>query len=136
MSTSVRSSRRSKAIDRPFEAAILRRAKEISEAYQLVLQLEDGAYFGHCLELPLVMGDGRTADECVQNIREALKVTVAYMLEEGRRPPTPASEQTRSKQVNIRLTSAEKATLQEAASRKGFRGISDYLRHTALTSGE
>jgi len=136
MSTSAKSSKRSKAIDRPFDPSILRQAKELSTHYQVVLQLEDGEYFGHCLELPLVMGNGKTADECVKSVREALQVTLAYMLEKGEKPPAPASDQTRSVQVNIRLTASEKNSLEQVAHRKGFRGISDYVRHAALTNNE
>jgi predicted RNase H-like HicB family nuclease len=136
MSTSVKSARPSRAIDRPFGPQILKRAREIVGRYQVVLQIEDGEYFGRCLELPLVMGDGKTADACVQSVREALKVTVAYMLEEGQTPPVPASEQTRTQQVNIRLTSSERAILEQTAQRKGFRGISDYMRHAALATSE
>ena len=103
--------------------------------YQVVLQMEEGEYFGHCLELPLVMGDGKTPDACVKSVRDALTVTLAYMLEQGQRLPVPASNQTRAAQVNIRLTASEKATLELAAHRKGFRGLSDYVRHAALASG-
>src|SRR2546423_8610896 len=102
MSTSGKSARRSKAIDRPFDPPILRRAREMSEHYQVVLQHEDGEYFGRCLEMPLVMGDGKTADECVKSVREAIKVAIAYLIEQGRKPPAAAADQTRSTQVNIR----------------------------------
>jgi predicted RNase H-like HicB family nuclease len=136
MSTSAKSARRSKAIDRPFDSAILAQARELSTRYQVVLQLEEGEYFGHCLELPLVMGDGKSADDCVQSVREALKATLAFMLEKGEKPPAPAAEQTRSVQVNIRLTASEKNSLEQAAHRKGFRGISDYVRHAAMTHNE
>lgn len=136
MSTSVKSSKPSKAIDRPFDPRLVKRAKEIAGYYQVILQMEDGEYFGRCLELPLVMGDGKTADACVASVREALKVTLAYMLEEGQTPPVPASEQTRTQQVNIRLTASERTTLEQTAHRKGFRGISDYMRHASLASSE
>jgi predicted RNase H-like HicB family nuclease len=136
MSTSAKSAKRSKAIDRPFDPAISKRAAELAGEYQVVLQEEEGEYFGRCLEMPLVMGDGKTADACVKSVREALKATLAYMLEEGRPLPTPTSDQTRSAQVNIRLTASEKAALEQAAYRKGFRGLSDFVRHAALTSGE
>jgi predicted RNase H-like HicB family nuclease len=134
MSTSAKSAKPSKAIDRPFAPQLLKRAREISRQYQVVLQLEDGEYFGRCLEMPLVMGDGKTADACVASVREALTVTVAHMLEEGQTPPVPASEQTRSQQVNIRLTAGERAILEQTAHRQGFRGISDYMRHAALAT--
>jgi predicted RNase H-like HicB family nuclease len=133
MSTSGKSKRESKAIDRPFNAKILVRAKEIAARYQIVIWLEDEAFYGRGLELPLVMSGGKTADECIRNTREALQVAVAYMLEEGERPPAPASDETRSVQLNVRLTASEKVTLEQAAQRQGFRGVSDYVRHAALT---
>jgi predicted RNase H-like HicB family nuclease len=134
MSTSAKSVRHSKPIDRPFEPKILKRAQEMSSRYQVVLQFEDGEYFGRCLEMPLIMGDGKTADACVENVRQALAATLAYMLEEGQTPPSPAAEQTRNQQVNIRLTGAEREILEQTAHRKGFRGISDYMRHAALVA--
>ncbi len=98
--------------------------------------MEDGEYFGRGLELPTVMSDGKTAEECVKNTREALVVTVAYLLETGKIPPTPASDAMRSMQLNIRLTAMEKAFLEQAAHKGGFRGLSDYVRHAALTHSE
>jgi predicted RNase H-like HicB family nuclease len=136
MPTSGKSSRPSRAIDRPFDPKILKRAKVIADRYQVVLQFEEGEYFGRSLEMPLVMGDGKTADACVASVREALTVTIAYMLEEGQTPPPPASEQTRSQQVNIRLTASERAILEQTAHQRGFRGISDYMRHAALAGNE
>lgn len=132
MFMSGKSRKNSPAIDRPFEAGVLRRARDIAERYQVVIQEEDGEFLGRGLEMPLVMGDGTTPGACMENTREALVVAVAYLLEEGRVPPVPAVEQTRSVQVNIRLTAAEKETLEQAARRKGFRGVSDYVRHAAL----
>lgn len=135
MSMSAKSAKSSK-IDRPFASEILRQAKEIAARYQVVLQFEDGLFLGRGLELPLVMNDGKTADECVRKTRDALAATVAYMLEQGQRPPTPASEENRSVQVNVRLTPSEKAALEQAARNKGFRGLSDYVRHAALSSNQ
>jgi predicted RNase H-like HicB family nuclease len=126
------SKRRSKRIDRSFDAKILRAAKELAARYQVVLQWEDEEFYGRGFELPLVMAGGKTADECVANTREALTGVVAYMLETGKSPPAPASDAARSVQVNIRVTLTEKAALEQAAQRGGFRGISDYMRHAAL----
>jgi predicted RNase H-like HicB family nuclease len=136
MSTTGKSSRPSKAIDRPFDPKFLKQATTMASRYQVVLQFEEGEYFGRSLEMPLVMGDGKTADECVASVREALAVTIAYMLEEGQTPPAPAAEQTRSQQVNIRLTSSERAILEQTARRRGFRGVSDYMRNAALAGQE
>jgi predicted RNase H-like HicB family nuclease len=83
MSTRAKSSKRSKAIDRPFAPQILKRAKETATRYRIVVGMEDEEFFGRCLELPLVMGHGRTADKCVKNVRKALVATIAYMFEEG-----------------------------------------------------
>jgi len=61
-----------------------------------------------------------------------LTVAVAYLLEEGQRPPTPATDGRRTMQVNIRLTAEEKALLEVTAQRKGFSGLSDYVRAAAI----
>ena len=58
------------------------------------------------------------------------------MLEQNQRLAATASDQTRAAQVNIRLTASEKAALELAAHRKGFRGLSDYVRHAARASGD
>ena len=129
-----KSTKPSKKIDRPFDADILRRARQIADSYQIVIQSEDGDYYGRGLEMPYVMNDGKTPDECVKATREALTVAVAYLLESGKAPPPPASEQTRSEQINIRVTTEEKLLLEEAARSRGFRGISDYVRSASLSN--
>jgi predicted RNase H-like HicB family nuclease len=129
---SKKSSKRTAAIDRPFDPAILRRARDVANGYQIILHFEDGRYYGRGLELPHVMNDGTTPDECVENTRDILTTAVAYMLETGEVPPPPAGENKRTEQVNIRLTSEEKLLLEEAARSQGFRGISDYMRSTSL----
>ena len=122
----------SRAIDRPFDPEILRRAKAIVDQYQIILQFEDGEYYGRGLEMPNVMNDGKTPDECVKKTREILTTAVAYMLETNQTPPSPASEGLRTEQVNVRLTAEEKLLLEEAARTKGFRGVSDFIRSTTL----
>jgi uncharacterized protein (DUF1778 family) len=57
---------------------------------------------------------------------------VAYLLEEGQRPPTSAREGTRTAQVNVRLTAEEKVLLEATAKRKGFSGLSDFVRAAAI----
>lgn len=131
---SVKSKKSSKAIDRPFDPAILRRAKLIAEGYHIILHFEDGEYYGRGLELPNIMNDGRTPDECVRNTRDILTTAVALMLEEGQTPPAPASENKRSEQINIRVTSEEKLLLEETARSRGFRGVSDFIRSATLSS--
>ena len=116
---------------RPFDAKILARARELADAYQIVIRREDGAYFGEVLELPGVGADGRTPDACVKAVREALVASLAHLMELGQAPPAPASE-ARTEQVNLRLSPREKKRLESAAASKGFRGIADYARATLL----
>jgi predicted RNase H-like HicB family nuclease len=121
-----------KAIDRPFDAKIMAKAKKIAEQYQVILTFEDGRWYGRGLELPGIHGDGKTVDQCVKNTREAFAGWVAYLLEEGQRPPAPAREGTRTTQVNVRLTAEEKVLLEATAKRKGFTGLSDFVRAAAI----
>ena len=134
MVTSARSknSKSELAIDRPFDKAILAKAREIATQYKIVLEFEDGDWYGHGLEMPTVMGDGKTVQAAVKDTREALIAVVAYTLEQGQTPPAPAREGNRSVQVNVRLTPEEKAILETKAKAKGFRGLSDFIRATAL----
>ena len=41
-----------KAIDRPFSPDVLREARKIAEAYQVILHCEQGHWYGRGLELP------------------------------------------------------------------------------------
>jgi len=134
MSDKSRNSR--KALDRPFEVDVLGRARRIAAQYQIILQFEDGEYYGRGLEMPFVMSDGKTPDACVRATREALMVAVATLLEAGKTAPSPASENKRTEQVNIRLTQEEKLVLEHAARSHGFRGIGDYVRSRSLAHSE
>ncbi len=129
---SAKSRKSAKAIDRPFDADIMAKAKKIAGEYQVILAFEDGHWYGRGLELPNIHGDGKTVAQCVQNSREAFAGWVAYLLEEGQRPPTPAREGARSAQVNVRLTAEEKVLLEATARRKGYGGLSDFFRAAAL----
>ncbi len=135
MSTSAKSksSRKAKAVDRPFKPEILKRAREIAEPYQVIVQFEDGEWYGRGLELPDAHEDGATPEECIRKTRDMFVSVVAFMLEEGQVPPAPASEGIRDQQVNIRLTTEEKLRLEETSKRAGFRGISDFIRARALS---
>jgi predicted RNase H-like HicB family nuclease len=121
-----------KAIDRPFDQGILERAREIAASYQIILQFEDGEYYGRGLEMPFVMNDGKTPDQCVRATREALATAVATLIESGEIPPSPASQNKRTEQINVRVTPEEKLFLEEAARSRGFRGIGDYVRSNSL----
>src|SRR5438067_1003426 len=114
MSGRLKSSRKPR-LDRPFDPVLLGKARQIAARYQIIIKHEDGEYYGRGLELPNVMEDGRTPDECVRKTREILTTAVAVMLEDGDAPPAPASEGVRTEQVNIRLTADEKLRLEESA---------------------
>jgi predicted RNase H-like HicB family nuclease len=135
MSAKSKNSRKTKApkaLDRPFAPAVMERAVQIAAKYQVILQFEDGEWYGRGLELPNAFGDGETPDACVKMTREAFAGVVATMIEDGQRPPVPASEALRDQQVNVRLTTEEKARLEESSQQAGFRGVSDYVRFKAL----
>jgi len=121
-----------KAIDGPFSAQILKEARQIAAEYQILMHSEEGHWYGRSLEMPHVFGDGKTADQCIKDTQEALCGAVAWMLEQGQKPPAPAREGTRTQQVNVRLTAEEKAVLESTAKRKGFKGLSDFLRAAAM----
>jgi predicted RNase H-like HicB family nuclease len=129
---SVKPKKSVKAIDRPFDAATLAKARKIADQYQVILAFQQGHWYGRGLELPSIQGDGKTVGQCVENTREAFCGWVAYLLEEGQSPPTPAREGTRTQQVNVRLTAEEKTLLENAARRKGFVGLSDFVRTAAI----
>jgi predicted RNase H-like HicB family nuclease len=113
---------------------VLRRAAQIAARYQIVIQQEEDGYYGRGLEMPGVMNDGRTPAECLKATRESLVSAVAYLLESGKTPPAPAAENRRSEQINVRLTPEERVLLEEAARRKGFRGVSDFVRNASLSN--
>jgi predicted RNase H-like HicB family nuclease len=119
-------------VTRPFDNAVIQQARALAERYQIVLAFEDGEWYGHAMEMPDVMADGKTPDECVAHTREALAAAVATMLEQGLVPPVAAQQGQRTEQVNIRLTVEEKAFLESTAKASGYRGISDFVRSSAL----
>ena len=122
-------------IDRAFDVTILRRATELAQSYKIVLEPDpDEGFVGRVLEAPQWIGVGRTPDACVNETREIAISAVATMLEAGEAPPTPATQNLRSEQINIRVTAEEKLRLEEAARSKGFRGISDFVRSTTLSN--
>src|SRR5438067_2384936 len=133
MSGKLKNSRKRRP-DRPFDPALLDKARRIAARYQIILKEEDGEYYGRALELPNAMEDGATPDECVRKTREILTTAVAVMLEDGESPPPPAADGIRTEQVNVRLTAEEKLRLEESARQAGFRGVSDYVRAVALAT--
>jgi predicted RNase H-like HicB family nuclease len=126
----------SKAVNRPFDPDVLKRARRIVSRYQVVIQQEGDEYVGRGLELPNAFEDGRTADECVRKTREMFVTVVAAMIEAGEVPPPPASEGKRTEQVNVRLSAEEKLVLEASARRHGHGGLAEYIRSAALAAGK
>ncbi len=121
------------APDRPFDAAILRQARDVAASYRLTFDSEpDVGFIGSSVEMPGVFADGKTIEACARETLEALTTAVATMLEMGERVPAPASEGKREQQVNIRLTADERLRIEESARQAGFRSVSDYMRYAAL----
>ena len=82
-----------RAIDRPFTKEILQAAKELGRDYHIDLE-ENGdlyvyGFIGICREMPTVMSDGKTEEECKDSTREAIEVCLSFMLEEGIPIPRP-----------------------------------------------
>jgi predicted RNase H-like HicB family nuclease len=125
---------RSKRVDRPFDPDVLKRAARIAAQYKILVWFENGEYYGHGLEVPGAMNNGKTPDECIANVRDTLMTAVAVMLEDGEVPPPPASEERRTEQINVRLTQEEKLSLDTAAKGLGYTGLSDFVRAAALSA--
>ena len=112
---------------------VLRKAKKISDEYCITIEKNNKlGYIGSAVELPTVFADAKTPEACYKAIKEALTVAVATMIECGQRPPQPASAELRTEQVNVRLTAKEKLLFANAAMSFGFKGVSDFIRNSAL----
>lgn len=133
MSTTTRSKSRSSEARRRSLAALMPEARRIAARYKIIVEKgDDGMWYGCGLELPLVMAEGKTAASCVREVRQVMAFAVAVLMADGHRPPLPASTGTRDQQVNIKFSTDEKAVLDAAASSRGFKGVSDFIRAAAL----
>ena len=126
-------SKNSRETDRPFAPAVLKQAAEIAARYKILFWFEDSEYYGRGLEV-LAMDDGKTPEACIANVREALTNAVAAMLEKGEIPPSPALDERRTEQINLRLSAEEKLAIETAASSRGFKGVSDFVRSAAIAA--
>ena len=123
-----------KGLRDPFDPKTLALAEKFAQAYKLVINTEDDWWYGHGLEFPGAMGDGKTSASCVRSTRQSLTVAVATMLEQGQIPPSAAREGRRTVQAKVRFTPEEKTLLEARAKSKGFRGLSDFIRTSALAN--
>mgnify|MGYP006422026047 CR=1 FL=1 len=120
--------------NRPFSDDLWRRAGQIADRYQFLVKHDpDEPYFyAFGVEARGAMSGGESITECEANIREAMTLWVATMLEQGKNPPPPAADEKRTAQLNVRLTEGEKSRIEEAARHAGYRGIADFVRAAAL----
>ena len=124
---------KSKRLKKPFKESIVRQANKLVADYRIILERHDRLGFIGCsVELPTVFADAKTPEQCYKATEEALMVAVATMIESGQRPPQPASARRRTEQVNVRLTAEEKLLFANAAMNLGFKGVSDFIRNSAL----
>ena len=113
--------------------SLLRKAERIVSDYRIIIERNDRlGFIGSSVELPTVFADAGTPEKCYKATEEALMVAVATMIESGQRPPQPASAGLRTEQVNVRLTAEEKLLFTNAAMNLGFKGVSDFIRNSAL----
>jgi predicted RNase H-like HicB family nuclease len=132
---SSKSGAKSKALNKPFKESIVRKAKKIVADYRIILEHNERlGFIGSSVEIPTVFADAKTPEKCYRATQDALTVAVATMIECGQRPPQPASMGLRTEQVNVRLTAEEKMLFANAAMNLGFKGISDFIRSTALNN--
>ncbi len=132
---SSKSGAKSKALERPFKESVVRKAKRIAADYRIILERNERlGFIGSSVELPTVFADAKTPEKCYRAAEDALMAAVATMIECGQRPPQPASAGRRTEQVNVRLTAEEKLLFANAAMNLGFKGISDFIRNTALNN--
>jgi len=132
---SSKSGAKSKALNKPFKESIVRKAKKLVADYRIILERNENlGFIGNSVELPTVFADAKTPEHCYKATQDALMVAVATMIECGQRPPQPASAKRRTEQVNVRLTAEEKLLFTNAAMNLGFKGISDFIRSTALNN--
>lgn len=134
-SDKLKTPRKTKKINRPFSPEILRKAKAIAEHYRIAIESDaEVGYIGRVLEMPGIMADGSTPQRCFEEVAKAAIGAVALMLEHGQTPPAAASDQKRTAQINVRVTEDERMRLEDAARRLGFRGVSDFVRTSALSN--
>ena len=102
---------RKKGDARTFRAsdAALRAVRRALRAYTVLVEPdEELGFVGSAVEMPGVMADGSTRDECISNLEFALETALATMVEDGKPLPGPSSSATRTEEVTLRLTAREK----------------------------
>lgn len=108
------------------------KGREIAEQYEFIIGREEGEYVAHSVEMWPNVGSGKTVDAAIAECKENVAMCAAAMIADGEEPPRPASEGLRTAQINIRVSSREKALMETKAKAGGFNGVADYVRAVAL----
>jgi len=109
--------------------AIIKKARQHLANYSFVIQPDgEGGFTGSSTELPGVLADGDTLDECARNLSFALETVIASYLADGELPPETTKREKRTEQVNVRFTRSERNLLERESAKQGFRGIGDLIR--------
>ena len=77
------------APDRPFEPAVVERARDLAGRYRIDVREDPRGYVGTVAAMPTVFGCGPSRDAAMEQTRELLKWAIAYLIETGRTPPGP-----------------------------------------------
>lgn len=136
MNDSLRNGSDNAEIARPFARAHLSVAKRQASHFSIVIEQEDGWWYGRSVELPGVMGDGRTPQAAMAATRDGVVTAIATMLERNDVPPTPSRLGARTEQVNVRISAEERLRIESLARQGGFKGMGDYMRSMALQQGD
>jgi predicted RNase H-like HicB family nuclease len=109
--------------------ALVKKARQHLSRYSVFIKPDgEGGFIGSATELPGVIADGDTLDECARNLSFALETVIASYLVDGQSPPEPTGREKRTEQVNVRFTRSERNMLQRESAKQGFRGIGDFVR--------
>ena len=86
-----------RAIDIEFTKETLQAAKELGRDFHIEIEKNESlGFIGFCVEMPTIMNDGLTEEECKKNTRESIEVCLAFMLEDN--IPIPSSHILREKE--------------------------------------
>ena len=61
--------------------------------FTAIVEQDDGWYVAYCAEVPGANGQGRSREDCLQNLREAIALILEYRREESLRSLPPDAQQ-------------------------------------------
>lgn len=111
---------------------------ELNYPYQITkIDEEDGG--GFLIEVPMLKGcmsDGETVEEAYNNLEEAKKEWLSYMLENNLPIPEPAAKTTYSGKFMVRIPKTLHRIISEQSKREGL-SLNQYVANIlAYTAGE